>query len=403
MKSVLVAIFTSCLSAQALAETTVSARLTGSAASVDGAESWTAGGLGKLLEEGGRGELRLGIDAGPAPWLALHLSGAARASENDSNGGLTEAWVRVGYEPRPDLRVRLKAGSFFLPTSRENVEALWFSPYTSTPSAINSWIGEEIRPTAVECEVRAGDPSLWHTTVAVTALQGTDSAGSLLAWRGWSLGSRLSAYGEVVALPPIDALNGIFTHQRDDGTKPIGRDLDGRTGWSARLRTSAGDRFTAQWLRYDNRGDRQLHRGEYAWETSYDSFALEVHHTPLLTVAAEWLGGETGMGPGPAFPAQLDLAAAYVLASIHPGRHQITLRHDRFETEERDHHPSGDLNDEEGSAWTAGYRVDLTESLQLGAEWLELDADRAEAARLRGDESLDGRSVLVEVIWRRGR
>ena len=33
----------------------------------------------------------------------------------------------------------------FLPTSRENVDPLWQSPYTLTLSSLNTWIGEEVR------------------------------------------------------------------------------------------------------------------------------------------------------------------------------------------------------------------------------------------------------------------
>ena len=39
----------------------------------------------------------------------------------------------------------VKAGAFFPTISLENDDLGWTSPYTLTPSAINSWIGEELR------------------------------------------------------------------------------------------------------------------------------------------------------------------------------------------------------------------------------------------------------------------
>src|SRR5262249_48577180 len=81
-------------------------------------------------------EAHLGVDWTPAQWLTVHAHGLAR-----KRGGLVEAYV--------DLRkgdFRLRAGQFFLPTSRENTDKLWSSPYTISFSALNTWIGEELRP-----------------------------------------------------------------------------------------------------------------------------------------------------------------------------------------------------------------------------------------------------------------
>ena len=93
--------------------------------------------------------------------------------------------------------------------------------------------------------------------------------GALLAWRGWAIGNRLSTYSEVLPLPPLSSLETSFPLQRKDGTKPFGTDLDGRTGYSARVRYSDPQPANVIYTYLDNRGDRELHRGEYAWATKF--------------------------------------------------------------------------------------------------------------------------------------
>ena len=44
-----------------------------------------------------------------------------------------------------DVSWSVKTGAFFPTISLENDDLGWTSPYTLTPSAINSWIGEELR------------------------------------------------------------------------------------------------------------------------------------------------------------------------------------------------------------------------------------------------------------------
>jgi hypothetical protein len=47
---------------------------------------------------------------------------------------------------------------YFPQPSRENVDPLWSSPYTITLSALNTWIGEEVRLTGLEAAlVHRGD------------------------------------------------------------------------------------------------------------------------------------------------------------------------------------------------------------------------------------------------------
>ena len=76
-------------------------------------------------------------------WQAfIHLK---NDPEQLDNVDLVEAFVKYQPIPNSNIKYAFKAGLFFPHISRENVAVAWTSPYTITPSAINSWVGEEIR------------------------------------------------------------------------------------------------------------------------------------------------------------------------------------------------------------------------------------------------------------------
>src|SRR5207245_6324807 len=96
--------------------------------------SWLDGGFGRF-ETGARTaidsavkdqeEAQLGADWMPAPWLRVHGHGIARRK----GSGLIEAYVDLQKDFGAN-NFRLRAGQFFLPTSHENTDRLWSSPYT---------------------------------------------------------------------------------------------------------------------------------------------------------------------------------------------------------------------------------------------------------------------------------
>ena len=80
----------------------------------------------------------------------------------------------------------------------ENDDLGWASPYTLTPSAINSWIGDELRTIGSEGNVR------WKTDLGTVSLLGAvlccnDEAGILMADRGWTMDDRPTGLFERVA------------------------------------------------------------------------------------------------------------------------------------------------------------------------------------------------------------
>jgi hypothetical protein len=357
-----------------------------------GPEPWLAGGWGKLEAGGDRNELfgtaHLGADWS-SEHFTLHVSGAARSDAAGEHAGLIDAYAEGRASFGLD-ELQLRAGQFFLPTSRENRDPLWASPYTVNFSALNSWIGEEVRPVGADLQYRHITAAGHALTGGATAFRGNDTMGALLAWRGWALGNRLPAYDEVLPLPPLATLPTHFPLQRD-GTKPFGSDLDGNTGYSARVRWSVPGRAGVQYLVLDNRGDRALHRGEYAWATRFHLISADAGDPDHLSAAAEYMTGSTGMGHGAAF-VDAGFYATYVLLSWKRGRQRWTGRYELFNTEERDF-STAELNEENGRSWTFTWMLDVRSNLRVAAELTQVTGARTDAP------DPDARTVTLEARY----
>jgi hypothetical protein len=252
-----------------------------------------------------------------------------------------------------------------------------------------------VRPVGVNAEWRVLTSTALITTSA-TAFRGNDSMGALLAWRGWTIGSRLSVYDEVLPLPPLRSLQEVFVKQRKDGTVPFETDLDGRTGYAARIRYALPERFNIQYTHLDNRGDRQLHRAEYAWATRFDDIGAELHagHATLL---AEWMAGRTGMGPKP-IGVDAGFYAAYALASLSRGRSRVSARFEGFATTDRREAETEKYN-EHGRSWTLSWLFAVTPKIRAGAELTQVVGKHEEAESAGLDPTIDGRSAILEIRY----
>lgn len=376
--------------------------VTGRGASTSGQPTWMGGGLGRF-DSGGSGkttalgEVQLGMDWQPVSHIVVHAHGLARAEPPANRGkraGLVSAYVEGDFD-RGRHEFSFRAGQFFLGTSRENTGDLWSSPYTISYSALNSWIANEVRPLAINAEWRVLTSNAVITT-AITGFKGNDSMGALIAWRGWTIGNRLTLYNEVLPLPPLQSLRTTFARQRRDGTVPFERDLDGRAGYAARVRYAIPERFNIQLTRVDNRGDRRLHRGEYAWATDFNQIGAELHARDT-TMLAEWMGGRTTMGPI-LIGVDTNFYAAYLLGSQHIGRSRFSARLDWFQTS--DNRPViVDRYDEHGRAWTLAWLYDLRAHWRAGAEFTQVTGRHVEAEEAGLPPGFDGRSYTIELRY----
>jgi hypothetical protein len=372
--------------------------LSGRGVFVDGPASWLDKGFGRFPEPGqdetgrrefaraGTGEIQARLEWSPSPVWDVRVHGLARYESSTSRGargGVAEAFVEWHPELTPRDALRLRLGTFFPATSFENTRPLWASPFTMTLSALDTWIAEELRPTALEATlVRKGSRD--HEIEAGAAvLMGADTSGSLLAWRGWTLGDRLTTIGERLPLPPLASFEpgGGFARQRVETTPTA--ELDGRPGWMARLRWSRGPGARVQVWAFDNEGDRRLHDGQYSWRTQLVAAGASLSAGPRFTLIADAMIGRSGMGPADEPHVDIDFRTAYVLASIGGARARLSGRYDVFRNVDRDH--TAEPDDDDGHAWTAALLWSPVPRLRIGVEAARVKVSRPSAAPAGND------------------
>ncbi|MDB5710373.1 MAG: hypothetical protein JWL96_2443, partial [Sphingomonas bacterium] len=179
----------------------------------DGERSFADGGFGKTRFSGGsNGDLRaraLPVEA-DLIWqprftnsLSATVSGAwQRDQENGFD--LLESFVTFNPSSSGNLRFSAKAGLYWPEISLEHATGgAWSTVYTLTPSAINSWVGEEVK--VVGTEATASLSLGEHQVSATAGLFGfDDTSGTLLSFRGWALhDEKATAFGHF-PLPPFN-------------------------------------------------------------------------------------------------------------------------------------------------------------------------------------------------------
>jgi hypothetical protein len=379
---------------------------------VEGQPGWIEGGFGRLAAGGDapgdsdlwvRAETQVGLRFEPSVSWQAKVHAVARASTASEAGdavGLTEAWARYRRAIGHQGELALTGGLFFLPTSQENVDPLWASPYTLTYSAINSWFAEEFRPVGLDAEWQSFTEQGEIWSLGATVFGGNDTMGTLLAWRGWSLHDRLSGFDEKLPLPPVFSLEEgrYFGAQRHFSTTAFGSDLDDRPGWAARVRHDRGQTFSGQVAWVDNRGDRRLHGDEWAWATSFMHAGGHWQMAESVELMGELTRGNTRIRfPGSPW-VNADFRAAYLMASIDSPTGRWSVRHDRFHVDDRLENPAWGIFNDRGRAFTAAWMRDIGARGRIGIELLWLESDRTVAAQSGFPDDTDGLTLLAE--WR---
>lgn len=349
--------------------------------------TWLEGGLGRfnLGKQGDGHHEVLSADVNLAYQylndeleLFMHLTGRGNSEHQSGRSfGLVELYAQNTWFVHELTEVKLTLGQFFLPTSMENTREFWESPYMPTFSSINSWIGEEFRPIGLDVETMYVTQAQNQLGAGATLFGGNDALGAQLAWRGWTYGKRLSVLDETLPLPPLMGLadEGGFNKQDDEGSKPIGKDLDSRPGYALRAFYRQEDlNLQATWV--DNRGDRHLHNGEYAWDTRFLLLGFHWQITQNLSVLGEWMKGDTAMGFGLLSSVDVGFTSAYLMSSYQHNDWRLSLRYDEFKNDDKDWVAS-DLNDDLGHSYSAGlvWHPDQG-NWRFGVQWLYLISDR---------------------------
>lgn len=171
--------------------------------------------------------------------------------------GLSQA--QVGYKPLSSSKVRwrARAGFFYPKLSLENVDTGWLSPFTYTQSAINSWVGEEMRTAGLELTLFSpgrsrNSPFSWEVHGAL--FKANDPLGTLLSWRGFALHDRQSLSNDRV---PFAAYPSVINQDRifhPNYVEPY-HELDGAMGFYLGAHLDYYKQSSARYYYYDNQGD----------------------------------------------------------------------------------------------------------------------------------------------------
>ena len=310
--------------------------------------------------------------------VSLHAVIDTYGDHNRNPVDLSECYLDIKPFPSSALRWRAKLGAFYMPISLENRGPGWTDVYSITPSAVNSWIGEEFRTIGAEFELRwLGASSGYLGDLAlVGAVYGwNEPAGSLLAEQGFTLSDRSSTLFGYLSSPPIG-----FYHE-----------VDRNPGYYAGVSWHHHDRLEIRALHYDNRADpyAQTLSGFYAWHTQFNSAGARFEPGEHWTFIAQALDGSTSTAADePDEPLFLmRYRAAFALASFEWNKERVTARYDEFHTHQLTDYYGGEApGNQDGHAWTLAFTYEPSEHWQLLTEWVR--ATSSFPPRVELDESI---------------
>ena len=369
----------------------------------NGERSWTDGGFGRSrfgadgqgIEVDPRPATAALVWHGPISWNFEGTASIAWQDEQDLPVDLIEAYV--GWRPVPRGRTRFSArlGLFWPPVSLEHDGPAWTVSDMITPSAINSWIGEEVKVAGLE-GTAAHD--LGGATVSATlgVFGFNDTAGALVAMRGWALHDIWAGAFSRMPLPPLPMP--LRFAQPQWSTPAL--EADGRPGFYARLTLNAAP-VALDAFYYANGGDPTSVTPElqWGWDTRFLKLGARIDLGPRTRLLAQALTGTTEMGfvDQGAIWVDTRFRAAFLRLTHGVGPVALSGRVDLFDTRQRGSWlPAED--DEQGWALTAAATWRLSGPFELLLEWLHVDSERG--ARQRVGEAAEQRQDVVQAALR---
>ena len=296
-----------------------------------------------------------------------------------------EAYLAYRAPPHAGLRWRARIGTFLPPVSLENHAVGWTSPYTLWSSALNTWVGEELRVNGGEAKLLF-DVRQLEIGLFGAGFFANDAAGTLIAMRGWAVHDRKLALFDRAPLPAfqIRLVNpfGPFRGQVAN-FEPL-HEIDGRPGFyaGADLKHAQIGRFKL--IYYDNNADPEAFNrsaGQYAWRTRFGAVGYRGEVVAGLTLVTQLMYGDTVMGPR-LFPgsarriSDVDFFTGYGLLSKRLSRWRFTARGEYFETRNRDLMRGGYDGAEDGYGVTLSVGFKPVPASRINAELQYLDHTR---------------------------
>jgi hypothetical protein len=283
---------------------------------------------------------------------------------------LVEAHLRREWG-RYERGAGVQVGLMTPPFSLEHAGPAWTPAYTLTPSALGSWVWEELRTTGGELEAWRRLPGGWRADVVGGAGFGADEAGTLLAERGWVLSDYLGGVNATLPLPAAGKSTAVFSER------------DGRPALYLWATVTDPTQHAALHFGYfDNLG---AVGEDGVWATRFGTVGAVLHPLPHVDVLVQWLEGGTRTRQN---DWESRFRAFYPLVSLHWRGHRLSARYDLFEVHDRDGPPD---SQERGDAGTFAYLFEFWLRHRIGVEYVLVRSHRD--APFRGEPSDDGWQV----------
>ncbi len=402
---------TDLLSAETLTAT-ADLRLT----AVDGERSWLAGGFGKARYGGDDPQRPAPLTVEPRfaeaaliwqPRFTWSLSGTvvglAQGHGDRIEPGLSEAYL--SWKPLSGGTVRLsaRAGLMWPPVSLEQSGPEWAVTESITPSAINSWLGEEVKITGAELTATA---QLGGHKLALTGglFDANDTAGALLAFRGWALHDHKAVAFRANPLPPLDAF--LATVQPAYSHAVI--EMDGgyfrRPGYYAKLAWDPPVPVHVEYLHYDNASNPESvdEYMEWGWRTKFDNIGLVASLAPDTQLRVQGLAGHSLMGYPVDGARWVDLRfrSGYALLTHYFERGSVSARAETFRTRNRGSALTA-ADDENGWSAMLAARRSFGPHVTALVEALHIESrkDARERVGLAPDQSTTQLQASMRLRW----
>lgn len=316
------------------------------------------------------------------PTLSPALSGHFHLQHDPDQGiaaGAVEAFLRYRILPRAGWRLSARAGRYFPPVSFEHDGPGWGLTRTLTPSAINSWIGEEVAVAGVEMRAARtfGDH---HLDIRFSAFGDNDTSGTLLSFRGWAMHDVKTMVGGVVPIPDSAARRALVPSQAED-TDPS-REIDDKLGYYGAVRWKIGRELTTMVTYYHNQGDpEQLDDRQYGWGTEFLAAGMSFAPNDDVELIAQGMVGGSSMGGRPhangSRAYDSEFKSAFLLASwVVDENSVLSSRVDIFST--KDDATAAPSRQEQGWAGTLAWRKGVSDLVEVGTEAVFIEHDRGD-------------------------
>lgn len=317
--------------------------------------------------------LQLGYRGTVAEVLHFTAEAVSYADRASNALDLTQAYAEVRPFPWGAWRARFRVGAFYAPISLENRLPGWRSAYTMSPSAINTWVGEELRTFGTEFNLdwlgrQHGHD--WTLGTGAAAFGWNETAGQLMSERGWAIHDRQTTvfgkFGSANPSAPV-ADERLLTAA---GANRAGYYVDGTAKYLDTLEIRA--------LHYDNRADPGAYQeaaNNYPWQTQFNSAGTRWTPSSQWTVISQWLGGRTCSDYEDEEYECWTFDAEFLLLSWQLGANRLSGRYDRF-----DMHQSVPIDldatgyRDNGHAWTLTYQREINAHLAIAVEFLQVDS-----------------------------